>query len=261
MAFTLSACAVDNNNTANVPDEHIETNAETENRGSDAGEEPEEELSETSQICSNEVVEKAIVAYASVIEEKAAEEPFLSFTLIHLDEDDIPELVIADGDAHAGGVTFYGFDAAGVNEIYSTGSFGLAYYEKGIGIAFGWYTGQGETWYDVGIIKDGKLTEELMPVIAIQYDENYKEAGYKYYLGGENGEEIIPKDISKEKFDEILTPYAPENRQYRELEYNKLYDVHEITDIKQALRDSLEKEDNLPQPDMEFFHKNTIAGE
>lgn len=212
---------------------------------------------------SNEGEEKAIEAYASLIKEKAADPqyPFLSFSLIHLDDDDSPELAMAYGGAHASGVGFYGFDETGVNEICTVGSFGIAYYEKKNGIVYGWYTGQGETWYDVGIIKDGKLTEELMPVIAIQYDENYKEAGYKYYLGGENGEEIIPKDISKEKFDEILTPYAPENRQYRELEYNKLYDVHEITDIKQALRDSLEEEDNLPQPDMEFFHKNTIVGE
>ena len=208
----------------------------------------------------NEEEEKVIDAYASVIKEKKAKEPFASFTLIHLDEDDIPELAIAYGGSHATGVGFYRFDETGVNEICATGSNGLAYYERGSGIAYGWYTGQGATWYNICIIKDGKLTKKIMPEIAIQYDENFKESGYSYYLEEEEGEESESKHISKEEFEKILAPYSPENRQYRELNYDNLYDVHKISDIKQALKDSLAEEDTLPQLDMEFFRKNTITG-
>ena len=202
----------------------------------------------------NEV--KAIEAYASFLKERAADEqyPFLSFTMIHLDEDDIPELAIAYGGSHADGVGFYGFDGTGVNEICVTGSLGLAYYEKGSGIAYGWYTGQGSTCYNIGIIKDGKLKEKIMPEIAIQYDENFEESGYKYY--DDEG-----KSISKEEFEKKIVPYSPEKRQYRELNYDKLHDVHKITDIEQALRDSLAEEDNLPKPDMDYFHTNIITGE
>ncbi|MCR5356395.1 MAG: hypothetical protein K6E63_03235 [Lachnospiraceae bacterium] len=66
------------------------------------------------------------------------------------------------------------------------------------------------------------------------------------------------KDISKEEFEEILAPYAPEKREYRELECSKLYDAHKVSDIEQALRDSLAKEDDLPKPDMEFFNTNIV---
>ena len=197
---------------------------------------------------SNEDDEKAIEAYASFIKEKA--DGMLSFTLIHLDEDDIPELAIAYGGSHADGVGFYGFDGSGVNEICFTGSTGLAYYEKGSGIVYGWYTGQGSTCYNIGIIKDGKLKEKIMPEIAIQYDENFEETGYKYY-----NEET---EVSKEEFEGILAPYSPEKRQYRELNYDNLHDVHKTSDIVQALKDSLAEEDKLPKPDMDYFHTNTI---
>ena len=197
---------------------------------------------------SNEDDEKAIEAYASFIKEKA--DGMLSFTLIHLDEDDIPELAIAYGGSHADGVGFYGFDGSGVNEICFTGSTGLAYYEKGSGIVYGWYTGQGSTCYNIGIIKDGKLKEKIMPEIAIQYDENFEETGYKYY-----NEET---EVSKEEFEEVLAPYSPEKRQYRELNYDNLHDVHKTSDIVQALKDSLAEEDKLPKPDMDYFHTNTI---
>ncbi len=198
---------------------------------------------------------KAIEAYASFIKERAADPqyPFLSFTLIHLDEDDIPELAIAYGGSHADGVGFYSFDGTGVNEICVTGSLGMAYYEKGNGIAYGWYTGQGSTCYNIGIIKDGKLKEKIMPEIAIQYDENFEESGYKYY--DDEG-----KSILKEEFEKIIEPYSPEKRQYRELNYDKLHDVHKTSDIVQALRDSLTEEDNLPKPDIDYFHTNTITG-
>ena len=204
----------------------------------------------------NEDMEKVIEAYATAIKEKAAAPgyPFISFTLVHLDEDNIPELAMAYGGSHATGVGFYGFDGTGVNEICVTGSLGLAYYEKGSGLAFGWYTGQGATWYNICIIKDGKLKERIMPEIVTQYDDDFIELGYIYY--DDEG-----KNISKEEFEETIAPYAPEKRQYRELNYENLYDVHKITDIKQALRDSLAEEDNLPQLDMEFFRKNTITVE
>ncbi len=181
--------------------------------------------------------------------------------MIHLDEDAIPELAVAYGGSHALGVTFYGFDLTGVNEICATGSNGLAYYEKGNGLAYGWYTGQGATWYNICIIKDGKLTKRLMPEISILYDENFKEKGYKYYFEEEEREESEAKNISQKEFEDILAPYTPENRQYRELNYDNLYDVSQITDIKKALKDSLAKEDNLPKLDMKFYNKNTIVGE
>ncbi|MCR5356993.1 MAG: hypothetical protein K6E63_06265 [Lachnospiraceae bacterium] len=199
--------------------------------------------------------EEAIEAYASFIKERAADPqyPFLGFTLIHLDEDDTPELAIAYGGSHADGVGFYGFDSSGVNEICVTGSLGLAYYEKGSGIIYGWYTGQGATCYNIAIVKDGKLKEKIAPEITIQYDENFEETGYKYYTEEEG-------DISKEKFEEILAPYSPEKRQYRELEYSKLHDVHNTSDIAKALKDSLAEEDNLPKPDMDYYHTNIIVG-
>ena len=262
-----TAEAVDEEETAEAPEASEDPSQET-TESSDKHEETDDpdraeegrntsdDAEQEGNLSSNEDIEKAVDAYASFIEEKAADSEtwFLSFTMIHLDEDDIPELAIAYGDSHADGVSFYGYDETGVNEICHTGSLGLAYYEKEGGIAYGWYTGQGETWYNINVVKNGKLVETIMPVIATQYDENFEETGYKYYLEEESS------SISKEEFEEILAPYDPENRQYRELEYSKMHDVHEVTDIKQTLKDSIAEEDNLPQPNLEFFHDNIITG-
>ena len=240
-----------------------EAGSQDEASGKEEAEEAKEETgtaegeAQSPEPSSNEDVEKAIEAYVSVIKEKEADPqyPFLGYTLIHLDEDEIPELAIAYGGSHADGVGFYGFDGSAANEICFTGSLGTAYYEKGSGLVYGWYTGQGETSYNIGIIKDGKLAERILPVISIIYDDNFEETGYKYQLDGENE----MKDISREEFEEILAPYDPEKRQYKELECNKLNEAKKSTDIAQALRDSLTEEDNLPQPDMEFYHKNIIS--
>ncbi|MCR5487242.1 MAG: hypothetical protein K6F35_06885 [Lachnospiraceae bacterium] len=206
-------------------------------------------------------IEAAIKAYASFIEEKKGSQDvaFLRFTLIHLDEDEIPELAVSYGSSHPDGVTFYRYDGKNVNEILFAGSLGIAFYEKRAGLVYGWYTGMGETYHTIAIIQDGKVAEKIMPLIATQYDENFEEAGYKYFKMTEETEEDV--EITKEQYEELLSPYTPDQREYTQLTYDDLRDAYETTDILQALKDSLSEEDSLPKADLEWYRTNIITGE
>ncbi len=243
---------------ASVPEEKEETDAEpVQEMAEESSENP--ESAQEAAAADEADVEKAIEAYAAFIEEKKgnAESSFLSYTLIHLDDDGMPELAVSYGDSHPDGVTFYHYDGEKVNEVVFAGSLGRAYYEKGKGLVFGWYTGMGETYYTIVTVKDGKVADIIRPAIATQYNENFEETGYKYL---ESGEDFDDREITEEKFNEMLSPYTPDQRDYRELEYSKMNDAHKVTDTLQTLKDSLEAEDNLPKPDMAQYTEGVITG-
>ncbi len=244
--------------TASVPEEKEETGTESvQETAAESSDSP--ESAQGTNASEGEDIDKAIEAYAAFIEGKKgnAESSFLSYTLIHLDDDGMPELAVSYGDSHPDGVTFYHYDGENVNEIVFAGSLGRAYYEKGKGIVFGWYTGMGETYYTIVTVKDGKVAEIIRPAIAILYNENFEETGYKYL---ESGEDFDDREITAEKFDEMLSPYTPDQRDYRELEYSKMNDAYKVTDTIQTLKDSLEAEDSLPKPDMAQYTEGVITG-
>ncbi len=244
--------------TSSLPEEKEEAETEPAQETAEEASDNPESVQETNA-SEEEDIEKAIEAYAAFIEGKKgnAESSFLSYTLIHLDDDGMPELAVSYGDSHPDGVTFYHYDGANVNEVLFAGSLGRAYYEKGNGIVFGWYTGMGETYYTIAAVKDGKVTDITRPAIAIQYNENFEETGYKYY---ESGEDFDDREITEEKFNEMLSPYSPDKRDYRELEYGKMNDAYKAADTIQTLKASLEEEDNLPKPDMEQYIEGVITG-
>lgn len=83
----------------------------------------------------------------------------IRYAMIHLDDDDIPELAIPLGNSHSMGVGYYAYDRKEVKRVYVAGSFGTAYYEKNTGVVLGFYSGMGSYYTAIGVIKDGELTE------------------------------------------------------------------------------------------------------
>ncbi|MCR4923228.1 MAG: hypothetical protein K5931_04395 [Lachnospiraceae bacterium] len=262
-ALMMGACSNQPGETVDNSSELSETKEDSSGEAlKDEAEEKQAELPlEEDKASSDEAIEKAIEAYAAFVEERLSEDElgFNKFLLIHLDDDLIPELAIAKGGAHSEGVELYSYDGKSVNEIGVFGSNGQAYYEKDSGIIYGFYTGMGESWHKGGLFKDGKLSESLNVVIAEIYDEGadgFEPTGYKYYIPSEKEDDI--KDISKEEYEEILGPYLPENRDYRLIDFENLKDLQKEADILQALKDSLDNEDKLPEADLDKYKESVL---
>ena len=93
---------------------------------------------------------EAIRAYADFLKEAKQEYEGTAFALVHVDDDEIPELVIVHGDSHPDGAIFYTYNGSEIVALQGYGSFGVGYYEKGSGIMFGFYTGMGSSISMVG---------------------------------------------------------------------------------------------------------------
>lgn len=197
-------------------------------------------------------VEEAISAYAAFLEGEIeslqenilTQEMDVRYAMIHLDDDDIPELAIPLGNSHSMGVGYYAYDGKEVKRVYVAGSFGTAYYEKNTGVVLGFYSGMGSYYTAIGVIKNGELTEEvrvqLTDIEAARAAQSFDGEGDGYYYSIWDGDEI-----TKEEFDSLREPYDPRKRDYRLLKYDDLPRIQDADDIKEALRQSLAHEADL----------------
>lgn len=216
----------------------------------------------------SDVAEDAIQAYAAFLasapdmigENILTAEKEIRYALIHLDGDEVPELALALGNAHASKVAFFSFAEGEVKEVFSTGSFGNAAYEKGTGIIIGQYSGMGMWHTDIGVFSEGVLSEEIR--VSLTDIEAAREAmvwdaeGTGYYFEERDGDFWgTPKvrEITEKEYDTLLEPYLPKNRDYRKLNYDTFPVLLAEDDIVEALRTSLEEEDSLPKTQETWF--------
>ena len=78
------------------------------------------------------------------------------FSLVFVDDNDIPELLLMEDDCHAEGVKVYTYYQDQVVELGAFGSFGLMQYVERAGLIFSHYMGYGESDNDFFEIKEGQ---------------------------------------------------------------------------------------------------------
>lgn len=78
------------------------------------------------------------------------------FSLVFVDDNDIPELLLMEDDCHSKGVKVYTYYQDQVVELGAFGSFGLMQYVERAGLIFSHYMGHGESDNDFFEIKEGQ---------------------------------------------------------------------------------------------------------
>ena len=78
------------------------------------------------------------------------------FSLVFVDDNDIPELLLMEDDCHAEGVKVFTYYQDQVVELGAFGSFGLMQYVERAGLIFSHYMGHGESDNDFFEIKEGQ---------------------------------------------------------------------------------------------------------
>lgn len=107
---------------------------------------------------------EALEGYASFLTEYAAEqkedggEKTFVFTLIFLDGDDVPELVVMDGDAHMCSAFVYCFEEGRTVPVGSYGQYGTLFYREKEGIVLNSYDSFGNVYDDVCQIEGSQIT-------------------------------------------------------------------------------------------------------
>ncbi len=199
---------------------------------------------------SREAIEAEVAhIYANYINENKQdfEEGFGAVGLIHIDDDEYPELVLSNGTAHASSVCFYSCDGNNVTELGWFGSFGSACYEYRAGIVYGYWSGQGCTYDGVGIVEGGKLINKYKVVITdleMAGPSSSAEKGYKFAVVDDEYNET---EISQEEYEKILYPYIIENRDYKIVANDYLLPLHDMNNIEESLLKSLEAERSYPE--------------
>jgi hypothetical protein len=232
---------------------------------------PVEEAAITSEPSAAEeeiTVAEAARAYADYIKEDNQEEfdmTFGSVVLIHLDDDEIPELAFCTGTSHPNGILFYSYDGNNVIKLGGYGSFGCACYEYRKGTMYGYYSGMGSTYDTAGIEENGKLKNRFQVVITDieSADPSAVEGGYRFAI---TDDEFNDTEITQEEYERIINPFLIENRDYTILANDYLIPLHEIGDIEEALIKSLDSESNYPKvpadyEDTEYFSSRITTEE
>ncbi len=195
----------------------------------------------------NDIVADAAHAYAKFIEEDIQEDDktFGSIALIHIDEDDVPELAVSYGTSHADGVSFFSYDGNNVKDLGAYGSLGFASYEYKKGILYGYYTGMGSTYDEVGILNNGSMVEDHIVVITDlqSADPSASGEGFRFSIADHDYEET---EITQDEYEKIISPYLIENRDYRVIYNEYLLPLHGMENIEESLIKSLEMEDSYP---------------
>ncbi len=268
IVLCLTGCGSSNQGSSTISDskpaeeEEVisESSAEEEETTNDDSAEAEENNAESETIQNDNQdisVAEVVTAYADYLKENNENfDTFGAVGLIHLDDDEIPELAVSIGTSHASGICFYSYDGTNVVDLGSYGSLGCACYEYRKGIMYGYYTGMGSTFDHVAIENDGKIENEYRVVITnIEWaDPSATEGGYRFAI---TDEEFNATEISQEEYEKIINPYLIENRDYTMLNNDDLIRLHEIGDIEEALLKSLDSESNYPKVPVDYADANT----
>lgn len=235
--------------TTNDSSEVVEED-DAESETDDAESETDDSESETIQNDTKDIsVAEAAKAYADYLKGNNREDFDMlvgSAGLIHLDDDEIPELAYCTGTAHPNGILFYSYDGNYVRRLGGYGSFGCACYEYRKGTMYGYYSGMGSTFDRAGVENNGKLMNEYSVVITDieSADPSAVEGGYRYAI---TDDDFNDTEITREEYERIITPFLIENRDYTLLADEYLIKLHDIDDIEEALIKSLDSEGDYPK--------------
>ena len=152
------------------------------------------------------------------------------FSLIYLDGDDVPELVVIEGIAHACGGYVYTFEEGEVIPIgEGYGQYGAMRYREKEGIVFHDYDAFGNVYCDVYQIEGANETHLQSYSERYELPEEGEELIYAYTVDG--------KEVSKEQYQEVFDKWH-ETRD-KMIQYD---DCRTLTggDIQNALTEELE---------------------
>ncbi len=228
----------------------VEEKEVEENEAEEKEAEPEQEAAYSSEQNDNRdaIATEAASAYAEYIKsnEEIFEPTFGAVGLIHVDDDEIPELAFSNGTAHFNSVLVFSYDGSNVTELGNYGSFGCACYEYRAGTIYGYYSGQGSTFDDVGIVDGGKLINVYSTVIndleAIGSDT--AEKSYTFVLRDAEHNE---NEITQEEYENIINPFLIENRDYTLIANENLLPLYGMDNIEESLLKSLDMEGDYPK--------------
>lgn len=184
---------------------------------------------------------KMVEEQAKVLEEYAAflaeyepqqenEQQPLRFALLFLDGDDVPELIVIEGTAHAQGASVYVFQKRHVISVGTYGEYGALGYREKEGILFDDYDTQGDIFSRVYQIKENQaVLLQSYDSIEPPYSEKGEELQYTYHVDG--------KEVTEEQYQEISDKWSADG--YRMIQYD---DCRALTgsDIQKDLQEELE---------------------
>lgn len=184
---------------------------------------------------------KMVEEQAKVLEEYAAflveyepqqenEQQSPRFALLFLDGDDIPELIVIEGTAHAQGASVYMFQKRQAISVGTYGEYGALGYREKEGILFDDYDTQGDIFSRVYQIK-GNQAVLLQSYDSIEppYSEK-EELEYTYHVDG--------KEVTEEQYQEISDKWSADG--YRMIQYDDCRALTE-SDIQKDLQEELEE--------------------
>lgn len=153
------------------------------------------------------------------------------FALLFLDGDDVPELIVIEGTAHAQGASVYMFQKRQTISVGTYGEYGAMCYREKEGILFDDYDTQGDIFSRVYQIKENQaVLLQSYDSIEPPYSEKGEEAQYTYHVDG--------KEVTEEQYQEISDKWSADG--YRMIQYD---DCRALTgsDIQKDLQEELEE--------------------
>lgn len=153
------------------------------------------------------------------------------FALLFLDGDDVPELIVIEGTAHAQGASVYMFQKRQTISVGTYGEYGAMCYREKDGILFDDYDTQGDIFSRVYQIKENQaVLLQSYDSIEPPYSEKGEEAQYTYHVDG--------KEVTEEQYQEISDKWSADG--YRMIQYD---DCRALTgsDIQKDLQEELEE--------------------
>lgn len=152
------------------------------------------------------------------------------FALLFLDGDDVPELIVIEGTAHAQGASVYMFQKRHAIFVGTYGQYGALCYREKEGILFDDYDTQGDIFSRVYQIKENQaVLLQSYDSIEPPYSENGEKLQYTYHVDG--------KEVTEEQYQEISDKWSADG--YRMIQYD---DCRVLTgsDIQKDLQEELE---------------------
>jgi len=168
-----------------------------------------------------------LTEYAAEQKEEGGEEP-VAFALIYLDGDDVPELVVMDGNAHLCDVFVYRFEEGRTVPVGTYGQYGTLFYREKEGIVFDSFDSFGDT-YDYIYQIEGSRETLLHSLSERNLTEDGELLGTVYTVDGE--------EVSWEQYREIYEKWYEEDD--RKVDYNMCRKLADM-DIRESLTEELE---------------------
>ncbi len=151
-----------------------------------------------------------------------------AFTLIYLDGDDVPELVVIDGIEHADGVSVFKYEEGKIVSVGTYGQYGGFSYQEKEGIVFDDYDQGGNIYARVYQIEGSK--QILLQSFSETCYDILIEEDYTYTVDGE--------EVSKEQYLKVFRKWYETDYKYVDYGMCRLLTAGDIQD---GLREELEK--------------------